>query len=89
MVNMDKAVITECECGGYHYLQIDEWEPGEAMMALVDRPNSFWHVLKHWWRHRSIYVGDIILRDEDITEVIRRLVLIQRRGMKHEAKKNT
>lgn len=63
--------LAECACSGYHYLQIDEWdeESGQIMLAFVEPPSSLWETLKHWWKHKDNYLGEIILTKKQIEEL--------------------
>lgn len=59
----DTKFLAECSCGGYHYVQIDEWDlgKGEVVLAFVQPPMGFWELIKRAWKHRDMYVTDIVL----------------------------
>lgn len=63
----DKTLMVECSCAGYHYLEATRWDKnsGEVMLAFVDYPKNFWHAIKWYFKHRSMWVSEIVLTKAD------------------------
>lgn len=82
------SLLVECQCGGFHYLEFDQWDPSDAEVQLlfVDQPTSFWGMVRSWWNHRKIYVGDAILSQSDTRAIIEKLTEFQKSYEQRRAK---
>jgi hypothetical protein len=74
------ALLFECECGGYHYVEMWYEKINEKILLggglwlnFIDHEVPLWHVLKNWWNHRHHYQSEILLSHSDIKEMHKKL----------------
>ena len=68
-------LIFECQCHGKHYIEVEEWDEGsgQVMVAFVGRPANLWQWFQWYWKHRTIWVNDLILDSDQRNELSKRL----------------
>jgi hypothetical protein len=67
------AVLFECDCGGYHYLEVFYEKFEEKIMFgaglwfnYLDHGVSLLRVLKSWWKDRVYWHSEVLLSPDDV-----------------------
>lgn len=86
-----KRLLLECQCHGFHYLDFEQWggkdEDYEIQMCFIDRPTSWLGMIRDMWKHREMYVNDVVLSRKDAEAMIKILREMLKANKSHNKKK--